>query len=106
MSRFLSKLWPRRALFYTPGSDLRKLNKISKLVGSSAPDFIALDIEDGVAINAKDEARRNICENYSNLLKNRDSKTQIGIRLNSVSSNLLEQDFKIFSKMNQGQVKI
>jgi len=44
MSRVISKVWPRRALFYTPGSDLRKLNKISKLVGSSAPDFIALDI--------------------------------------------------------------
>ena len=50
----LRKLWPRRALFYTPGSDLRKLSKIEKLVGVSAPDFVAVDIEDGVAMTAKE----------------------------------------------------
>ena len=50
----LRKLWPRRALFYTPGSDLRKLSKIEKLVGVSAPDFVAVDIEDGVAMMAKE----------------------------------------------------
>ena len=49
----LRKLWPRRALFYTPGSDLRKMSKIEKLVGVSAPDFVAVDIEDGVAMTAK-----------------------------------------------------
>ena len=82
----LRKLWPRRALFYTPGSDLRKMAKIGKLKGSAAPDFVAVDIEDGVAMSAKDVARKNIIDNYDELLANRDAKTQIGIRVNSVSS--------------------
>ena len=47
MSRLVSKIWPRRVLFYTPGSDLRKLNKISTLTGAAAPDFIAVDIGKG-----------------------------------------------------------
>ena len=42
MSNQIRKLWPRRALFYTPGSNLRMLNKVPTLVGTKAPDFVAL----------------------------------------------------------------
>ena len=42
MSNQLRQLWPRRALFYTPGSDLRKINKLKTLQGANRPDFIAI----------------------------------------------------------------
>merc|ERR1711892_425530 len=95
----LRKLWPRRALFYTPGSDLRKMAKIGKLKGAAAPDFVAVDIEDGVAMSAKGLARKNIIDTYDQLLESRDAKTQIGIRVNSVSSGLLAEDMRIFAEM-------
>ena len=38
----LKKVWPRRALFYTPASDLRKIQKLTKLSGNGVPDFVAL----------------------------------------------------------------
>lgn len=39
----------RRALLYVPGNDLKKLNKAFNL----QVDCIAMDCEDGVAINKK-----------------------------------------------------
>ena len=47
MASQLRQFWPRRSLFYTPASDVRKINKLSTLTGSGIPDFVALDIEDG-----------------------------------------------------------
>ena len=41
--------FPRRALMYIPGSDVRKLNKIPTL----KVDTVAVDLEDGVATNQK-----------------------------------------------------
>lgn len=40
---------PRRALMYVPGDDKRKLRKAIQLEA----DCIALDLEDGVAMNKK-----------------------------------------------------
>ena len=52
-------------------------------------------------MSAKGEARKNIISNYTNLLANRDPKTQIGIRLNSISSgNLFEDDLQIFANLD------
>ena len=42
MSVVARRLWPRRALFYTPGSDMRKIEKLRKLSGAGIPDFVAL----------------------------------------------------------------
>ena len=49
---------PRRALMYVPGSDERKLSKITSI----GADCICLDCEDGVAYTAKNQARSNIRE--------------------------------------------
>lgn len=89
------QLWPRRALFYTPGSNLRMLNKLTTLTGQRAPDFVAVDIEDGVALSAKQEARKNIKNMYNHLVESKDPKTQIGVRVNSVSSGLLSADMEL-----------
>lgn len=94
----LKKVWPRRALFYTPASDLRKIQKLTKLSGNGVPDFVALDIEDGVALTAKDAARKNIVEIYDDLRKNL-PYTQVGIRLNSISSGLISEDLRILPQL-------
>ena len=48
----------RRALLYTPGDDLRKIRKAAAL----EVDSICMDMEDGVALNRKLEARQTIVE--------------------------------------------
>ena len=49
---------PRRSFLYVPGSSAKMLSKLSILHA----DSICLDIEDGVALNAKPAARRNISQ--------------------------------------------
>lgn len=48
----------RRALLYTPGDDLRKIQKAATL----GVDCICMDMEDGVALNRKAEARQTIAQ--------------------------------------------
>ena len=48
----------RRALLYTPGDDLYKIQKAATL----GVDCICLDMEDGVALNRKAEARQTIAQ--------------------------------------------
>lgn len=75
----------RRALLYTPGDDLRKIRKASTL----GVDCICLDMEDGVAFNRKEEARRSVIEALESL--------DFGVserlaRINSIGSGLEEAD--------------
>ncbi|CDW53033.1 citrate lyase beta [Trichuris trichiura] len=79
----------RRAMMYVPASDERKLAKLPELKA----DCVVLDCEDGVAINRKREARSNVAK----LLSSADTKCgakELGWRLNSVSSGLLEEDLR------------
>jgi citrate lyase beta subunit len=48
----------RRALLYMPGDDMRKIKKAAGL----GVDSICMDMEDGVALNRKAEARQTILE--------------------------------------------
>lgn len=48
----------RRALLYMPGDDLRKIRKATTL----DVDCVCMDMEDGVALNRKAEARQTIAE--------------------------------------------
>jgi citrate lyase beta subunit len=48
----------RRAFLYTPGDDLRKIQKAATL----GADCICMDMEDGVALNRKAEARQTIAQ--------------------------------------------
>ena len=45
----------RRTLLYVPGSDWHKVQKAAGL----GADSVCIDLEDGVALNAKTEARAN-----------------------------------------------
>jgi citrate lyase beta subunit len=48
----------RRSLLFAPGDDLRKITKASQ----SNADCVILELEDGVALNKKADARKTICE--------------------------------------------
>ena len=84
-------LTPRRSLMYVPGSDERKLAKISSIEA----DCICLDCEDGVAQSKKDAARQRIRK----LLDNNDIKfgpiSERTVRVNSIESGLCAEDLKV-----------
>lgn len=93
-----SKYVPRRALMYVPGDDNRKLRKSLQL----DVDCIALDCEDGVAISRKQIARESIRAFFESELnvssydsKDMHRKSEWSVRLNSVDSELCEEDLKV-----------
>ncbi len=75
----------RRALLYIPGSDLRKIEKATTL----GADCACLDLEDGVALNKKEEAR----ETIARALRSLDfGKTERLARINPFGSGLEQDD--------------
>jgi len=75
----------RRAILYMPGDDRRKIEKATTL----GVDSICMDMEDGVAVNKKAEARSVIAQ----AMKELDfGKSERCIRINSVGSGLEKRD--------------
>ncbi len=75
----------RRALLYMPGDDRRKIEKSTTL----GVDSICMDMEDGVAVNKKAEARAIIAQ----AIKDLDfGKSERCIRINSIGSGLEKRD--------------
>jgi citrate lyase beta subunit len=77
----------RRALLYMPGDDRHKIEKALTL----GVDCICLDMEDGVALNRKAEARRTIAAALSRLDFGRSEKL---VRINPVGSGLEADDLE------------
>ncbi len=78
---------PRRGMLYVPGDDLHKIEKAITL----GVDSICLDIEDGVALSRKQEARTTI----ANALKTLDfGRSERLVRINPVGSGLEKDDLK------------
>src|SRR4030067_1010088 len=77
----------RRALLYMPGDDLHKIQKATTL----DVDSICMDMEDGVALNRKAEARQTIAEALRSLDFQRSERLA---RINAVGSGLEEQDLQ------------
>ncbi|HBY99485.1 MAG TPA: hypothetical protein DEP84_37030 [Chloroflexi bacterium] len=75
----------RRAVLYTPGDDLHKLEKAARL----DVDSVILDLEDGVALNRKVEARRSVATGLRTINFGR---TERLVRLNPSSSTLQTAD--------------
>ena len=75
----------RRALLYMPGDDRRKIEKATSL----GVDCICMDMEDGVAINKKAEARAVIAQAMKKLDFGRSERC---IRINSVGSGMEKDD--------------
>lgn len=76
---------PRRALLYMPGDDMHKIQKATTL----GVDCICMDIEDGVALNRKAEARSTIVQALKTLDFGRSERL---VRVNPVGSGLIEED--------------
>ncbi|KAF2068844.1 hypothetical protein CYY_009831 [Polysphondylium violaceum] len=85
----------RRVLFNVPGSDRRKIDKAIAL--SDKIDSIVLDLEDGVAINMKQQARDMIRES---VVKDSFGKSELLVRINSVDSGLLESDIEALTPVH------
>ena len=75
----------RRALLYMPGDDRRKIEKATTL----GVDCVCMDMEDGVAITHKTEARAVIAQAMKELDFGRSERC---IRINSVGSGLEKYD--------------
>ena len=78
----------RRALLFTPGDDM---HKITKAAGSGA-DSVIMDLEDGVALSRKAEARQTIVEAVKTLDFGRSERL---VRINPVASELETDDLKM-----------
>ena len=77
----------RRALLYMPGDDWKKITKSLTL----GVDCICMDMEDGVALNRKTEARRTIAMALGELEFGRSEKLA---RINAVGSGLEGEDIE------------
>ena len=75
----------RRALLYMPGDDRRKIEKATTL----GVDSICMDMEDGVAVNKKAEARAVIAQAMRELNFGNSERC---IRINSIGSGLEKYD--------------
>lgn len=75
----------RRALLYVPGDDLKKIRKAAALNA----DCVCLDIEDGVAINRKNDARISISDALKTINFGRSERLA---RVNAVGTGLENDD--------------
>jgi citrate lyase beta subunit len=75
----------RRALLYVPGSDERKIIKAATLNA----DSVCLDLEDGVALDRKQEARVRVARDLHELDFGRSERLA---RINAIGSGLEEDD--------------
>ncbi len=76
---------PRRALLYMPGDDLHKIQKAITL----DVDCICMDIEDGVAMNRKTDARQTILRALETLDFGRSERL---VRINPIGSGMETED--------------
>ncbi|MCK6512714.1 CoA ester lyase [Myxococcota bacterium] len=76
---------PRRSMLFMPGDSLRKIAKAASL----AADCIVMDLEDGVALNQKDEARQTIGRAFQEVDFGRREKL---IRINPLPSGMAYED--------------
>uniref|UniRef100_A0A0M3I1F5 Citramalyl-CoA lyase, mitochondrial n=2 Tax=Ascaris TaxID=6251 RepID=A0A0M3I1F5_ASCLU len=86
---------PRRAVLYVPGSSEKMLKKVPQI----QVDCLVLEMEDGVAASAKAEARVNIRKYLDELPSKGIHKClELGVRVNSVASQLIYDDVKELAK--------
>ena len=89
----------RRALLYMPGDDRRKIEKATTL----GVDSVCMDMEDGVAITHKTEARAVIAQAMKELDFGRSERC---IRINSVGSGLEKYDLAAALATNSDSIVV
>ncbi|GMR59833.1 hypothetical protein PMAYCL1PPCAC_30028, partial [Pristionchus mayeri] len=85
---------PRRALLYVPASSEKMLAKVPSIQA----DSVVIELEDGVAIAAKDSARKNAAAALDKLAGQPRKAFEIGVRVNSVSSGMMEDDLRVLAR--------
>ena len=78
----------RRALLYVPGDDLRKIQKAAAL----GADSVCMDMEDGVALNRKAEARSTIATALQTVDFGRSERLA---RINAIGSGFEAEDLAV-----------
>lgn len=76
----------RRSLLYMPGTDWRKIEKAATELDA---DSVCMDLEDGVALNAKEEARKTVTRALNELDFGGSEKL---VRVNNMESGLIPDD--------------
>ena len=97
----------RRSLLYMPGTDWRKIEKAALELDA---DSVCMDLEDGVAVNAKVEGRATIVRALSELDFGRSEKL---VRVNNMESGFVPEDLAavlpahpegiVLPKVNRGE---
>src|SRR6266498_2416800 len=83
---------PIRSLLFAPGSEPRRLAR----VGTFGSDAVALDLEDAVAANAKDDARRLVADAVARM----DPHGMLAVRVNAPGSSWFEADLEAVVQPN------
>ncbi|KIH62141.1 HpcH/HpaI aldolase/citrate lyase family protein [Ancylostoma duodenale] len=85
-----AKYIPRRSLLYVPASNQKMLDKVPNIQA----DCVVLELEDGVALTSKAIARTQATKALDKLAGEQLRCFELGLRVNSVASGLLEDDVK------------
>lgn len=85
-----------RSMLFVPGGDPSKLAKIPALIA----DIVVVDLEDGVAINNKTEARHSVHDTLAHF--DQATLSRVAVRINSMESTYWEDDLLLCGELNIG----
>mgnify|MGYP001174679815 FL=1 len=92
----LNKIKVRRSFIFTPGLNPEMFPKAL----ASGADMICIELEDGIAIKDKDEARKNTINALKNLKINNDVELVIRVNCQRTKPGLLDLEAFISSRLN------
>ena len=92
----LNKIKVRRSFIFTPGLNSEMFPKAL----ASGADMVCIELEDGIAIKDKDEARKNTINALKNLKINNDVELVVRVNCQRTKPGLLDLEAFISSKLN------
>jgi len=92
----LNKIKVRRSFIFTPGLNPEMFPKAL----ASGADMVCIELEDGIAIKDKDEARKNTINALKNLKINNDVELVVRVNCQRTKPGLLDLEASISSKLN------
>ena len=92
----LNKIKVRRSFIFTPGLNPEMVPKAL----ASGADMVCIELEDGIAIKDKDEARKNTINALKNLKINNDVELVVRVNCQRTKPGLLDLEAFISSKLN------
>ena len=92
----LNKIKVRRSFIFTPGLNPEMFPKAL----ASGADMVCIELEDGIAIKDKDEARKNTINALKNLKINNDVELAVRVNCQRTKPGILDLEAFISSKLN------